>query len=294
MLSSLSLDFGGVDGRGAPIFVSGMWTLLVFCLSVVVGIWIGQWSASSKRPSLSGHSLPIAFAATLVIWFAVGLGVPFLLGPASQEGRGQFGDQFGAANALFAGVGLILVAQQLRLQALEFRGSASASERQSEVTLRLASVTQTAAALGEYRDALAECSEAASDIRRSVEMQAVAVIALDSKVNRSPGELAQNEIEWVRTIIFGVNTERAMRAVQSSAFVENPPVEEVDNVLGLIKKLNDALRRFRESRDEEESDWVRVARELNSSIGPIAADLANALDMLGVRLLGIAREIRGQ
>ena len=54
----------------------------------------------------------------LILWLVIGLGMPWLL---SRDEPGTWGDQFGAANAIFSALGIAVLVVTLRLQQVELR-----------------------------------------------------------------------------------------------------------------------------------------------------------------------------
>ena len=64
-------------------------------------------------------TLLIVLLGTIVVWAGIGVGV--YLAFESWEQRGQFGDMFGVANSLFAGLALAGVAGALLYQGVQLR-----------------------------------------------------------------------------------------------------------------------------------------------------------------------------
>lgn len=81
--------------------------------------------------------MAVTFVVVIVLWLLIGFGLPAWLSDTPE--RGVFGDQFGAANALFSGLALGMVVIAIWLQRRELREAIEQHTKtiQSQVLLSL-------------------------------------------------------------------------------------------------------------------------------------------------------------
>lgn len=89
-----------------------------------------------KWPDRTGCVVIIIVLGVLALWILFGWVAPYIVECFGSEGKGQFGDQFGAVNSLFAGFAFIGVIYTLLVQQKEI-AAAKQKEADNEAALKI-------------------------------------------------------------------------------------------------------------------------------------------------------------